>query len=128
MSNKNIPAEYRRWKEVALVDNRTVLVLRIRWASTDYLVNGKGSYPYFNTPEDQLIEFPGFVYHCHFLQHEDNKLMRPFQMMPSDKFDQYYNMTGTPLGDCMAKKGLKNAEGWSARYKCINKLSGCSAT
>ena len=78
---------------MALVDNRTVLVLRIRWASTDYLVNGKGSYPYFNTPEDQLIEFPGFVYHCHFLQHEDNKLMRSFQMMPSDKFDEYYNMS-----------------------------------
>jgi FtsP/CotA-like multicopper oxidase with cupredoxin domain len=84
VSNKDIPEEYRRWKEVALLDNRTVLVLRIRWASTDYLVNGKGSYPYFNTPEDQLIEYPGYVYHCHFLQHEDNKLMRSFMMQPSD--------------------------------------------
>ena len=84
-----------------MLNNHTVLVLRMRWASTDYLTNNGPDYPYFDTPEDQLIEYPGYVYHCHFLQHEDNKLMRPFQMQPSDKFDQMYNMNGTALGDCM---------------------------
>lgn len=101
------------------------MVLRIRWAKTEYLVDKRGSYPYFSTPEDQLIEYPGYVYHCHFLQHEDNKLMRPFQMQPSDQFAKHYNMSGTPLGDCMAKKGLNNSDGWSSRYDCINELSGC---
>jgi len=120
VTNKLIPEEYRRWKEVGLVDNRTVMVMRIRWTSTDYLINGKGSYPYFPLPEDQLIEYPGYVYHCHFLQHEDNKLMRPFQMYHSDQFGKHFNMSGTPMGDCMIKKGFKPWDGWLARYKCMN--------
>lgn len=40
----------------------------------------KQKYPFFNIPEDQLIEFPGFVYHCHILPHEDNEMMRPFML------------------------------------------------
>jgi FtsP/CotA-like multicopper oxidase with cupredoxin domain len=43
-------------------------------------------YPYFNIPEDELIEFPGFIYHCHFLNHEDNSLMRSIMMQPSERF------------------------------------------
>ena len=91
------------------------------------MVDGDSSKPYFHIPEDQLIEYPGFVYHCHFLTHEDDELMRNFMMEPSDRFERDYNVTGTPLGECMKDPNLggKNKDGWKARYKCINKLSGC---
>jgi hypothetical protein len=32
------------------------------------------------------MEFPGFVYHCHILKHEDNEMMRPFMLQPSDVY------------------------------------------
>jgi hypothetical protein len=68
------------------------------------------------------------VYYCNTANsstNEDNKLMRPFMLQPSDQFTKHYNVTGTPLGDCMARKGLNNADGWKARYACVNELSGC---
>ena len=42
--------------------------------------------------------------------------MRPFQMLPSDRFEANYNVSGTLLGDCMKKCGKENKEGWNARY------------
>lgn len=45
--------------------------IRIRWASTDYDPAVR-AYPFFNVDEDELIEFPGYVYHCHFIGHEDH--------------------------------------------------------
>jgi len=62
---------YTKWKEVAFVYPGQVQRLRIRWASNDYNPTVK-AYPYFSIPEDHLIEFPGYVYHCHFLTHEDD--------------------------------------------------------
>jgi uncharacterized membrane protein YcgQ (UPF0703/DUF1980 family) len=59
--------------------------IRIRWTSTDYN-SSKVVYPYFSRPEDELIEFPGFIYHCHFLNHEDNDMMRPIMMQASEEY------------------------------------------
>lgn len=81
-----IAAEDRRWKDTAKLPANYFIQLRIRWASTEYDPEVR-SYPFFNVPEDELIEFPGFVYHCHFLNHEDNEMMRPFVMRPSVLFD-----------------------------------------
>ena len=39
---------------------------------------------YFPFSENHLIEFPGYVAHCHILSHEDREMMRPFMMQPSD--------------------------------------------
>lgn len=61
----DIPVWYQHWKEVVTVMSGEYMKIRIRWTSADY----NGIYPYFKVPEDQLIEFPGYVYHCHFLQH-----------------------------------------------------------
>ena len=118
-----IPEWYRRWKEVAVVPSGWAIKFRIRWASTDYLLSD--SKEYFRIPEDQLIEYPGYVYHCHFLNHEDNKLMRAFQMLPSDKFDQNYPAS-PDLQKCLDECGLKTSDGWKARYICINRATGCS--
>ena len=81
--------------------------VRTRWTSTEYNTPYMPDpYPYFHIPEDEIIQFPGYVYHCHFLQHEDNELMRSILMQPSDKFAENHKVEGTPLGDCMQKKGL----------------------
>lgn len=74
------------------------MVLRVRWASTNYDPAIK-PYPYFSVPEDQLMEFPGFVYHCHILPHEDNEMMRPFMLTPSDKFIQSNNQASSYSGN-----------------------------
>lgn len=59
---------YRGWKDTARINPLRVTVIRIRWAKTSYdpVVS---VYPYFTEPEDTLMEFPGFVYHCHILPH-----------------------------------------------------------
>lgn len=120
-----VPAVDQRWKDVAKLPINYFVHLRIRWTKTDYDPAVK-PYPFFSVPEDQLIEFPGFIYHCHFLNHEDNEMMRPFIMKPSFFFDRYYTPPqGSPLAQCMKKKGLKNADGWPARYECMNEIMGC---
>jgi FtsP/CotA-like multicopper oxidase with cupredoxin domain len=89
-TTSSIPAYRRRWKDVYLINTYTVAVIRIRWASTGY-DESKQRYPFFKVPEDQLIEFPGYVYHCHILPHEDNEMMRPIMMRPSEEYLQHFN-------------------------------------
>jgi len=58
-------------------------VLRIRWTRTDYdesIHKPKGEY--FHIPVDHLIEYPGFVAHCHISVHEDSEMMRPYMLQP----------------------------------------------
>jgi hypothetical protein len=63
----------------------TALVLRIRWTRTDYNESShKASGSYFHIPVDQLIEYPGYVSHCHISAHEDNEMMRPFMLQPPE--------------------------------------------
>jgi len=46
----------------------TVTQFRIRWARTDYNKQEHG-YNYFSFPNSSVTAFPGYVYHCHFLDH-----------------------------------------------------------
>ena len=74
--------EYEKgWKEVTLVKPHTASVVRIRWTKTKF--QNETNEEYFDIPEEDIIEFPGYVYHCHFLNHEDYEMMRPFMMQPS---------------------------------------------
>jgi spore coat protein A, manganese oxidase len=76
---------YKRWKDTGSVDAKTVSVFRIRWAKSAYDKNKVGGDTYFHVPLDQLREYPGFVYHCHILGHEDSEMMRPIMLqLPSD--------------------------------------------
>jgi hypothetical protein len=124
MDTDLVPEHEKRWKEVTHLSGFIVRQVRIRWAMTDYNPE-KAAYPYFKVPEDELLEYPGYVYHCHFLRHEDNELMRPFMMQPSDQFAANYQPTGK-LKECMKRRGLRNEDGWKARVPCINELSGCN--
>jgi hypothetical protein len=89
------------------VDGYRVLQLRARWAKPEYneaLHKPKGEY--FHVPADQMREYPGYVYHCHILPHEDNEMMRPIMLqLPKDG----PKLTG----------GCPQFE-WRDKVKCIN--------
>jgi len=64
------------WKDTVRSMPGEVLRLVIRWAPTTTPVNkavaGKNLYPFDPTSG------PGYVWHCHILDHEDNEMMRPY--------------------------------------------------
>ncbi len=87
---------YRSWKDVAEMKAYTVTRIRIRWAMNSYNAS-QSPYPYFNYGEDELMEFPGMVYHCHILPHEENMMMRPIMMQPSDEYLALMTNSGNSL-------------------------------
>jgi FtsP/CotA-like multicopper oxidase with cupredoxin domain len=60
------------WKDTVSVGSGEVLTIRIRWATQ----NGD-QFPFDATAG------PGYVWHCHILEHEDNQMMRPYIIISS---------------------------------------------
>ena len=87
-----------------------VTIVRIRWTKTAYdaAVDGNN---YFHVDEKQLIEFPGYVYHCHFLTHQDHEMMRPIMMRLSEAYKKKNNITSDDY--------------WGTWYKDINNYLKC---
>jgi FtsP/CotA-like multicopper oxidase with cupredoxin domain len=61
------------WKDTIQVNPGEVTVIRVRFAPID----GTPTYPFNPTTG------PGYVWHCHILDHEDNEMMRPYLVKPS---------------------------------------------
>jgi spore coat protein A, manganese oxidase len=64
------------WKDTYQVYPGQIAVFRIRWAPQDVPVSGVH-------PGQNLFSFdprvgPGYVWHCHIVDHEDNEMMRPY--------------------------------------------------
>jgi FtsP/CotA-like multicopper oxidase with cupredoxin domain len=57
------------WKDTITVNSGEVVTIRVRFAPQD------GS----NFPFDATAG-PGYVWHCHLLEHEDNEMMRPYKI------------------------------------------------
>lgn len=55
------------WKDTVQVNPGEVTVLRVRFAPTD-----GGTFPF-----DARVG-PGYVWHCHIIDHEDNEMMRRY--------------------------------------------------
>ena len=55
------------WKDTVQMNPGEVTVIRVRFAQQD-----GGSYPFDAT------KGPGYVWHCHIIDHEDNEMMRPY--------------------------------------------------
>jgi FtsP/CotA-like multicopper oxidase with cupredoxin domain len=64
------PANEQGWKDTIQVYPGEVTILRIRFSPTD----GSPSYSFDPTAG------PGYVWHCHILDHEDNEMMRPYEV------------------------------------------------
>jgi spore coat protein A len=58
------------WKDTVRVDAFTVVRIRVRFAQQD------GSPFSFDATQG-----PGYVWHCHILDHEDNEMMRPYKVV-----------------------------------------------
>lgn len=59
------------WKDTIQAFPGEVTIIRVRFAPI-----GGGSYPFDAT------QGPGYVWHCHILDHEDNEMMRPYIVVP----------------------------------------------
>jgi hypothetical protein len=71
------------WKDTIITPPGYVTVIRIRYAPQSAPISG----PDEPTAGDNLFPFdptigPGYVWHCHILDHEDNEMMRPYEVQP----------------------------------------------
>jgi spore coat protein A len=60
------------WKDTVQVNPGEVTIIRVRFAPID----GTPAYTFDPTTG------PGYVWHCHILDHEDNEMMRPYKVLP----------------------------------------------
>ena len=55
------------WKDTIIVYSRQITIIRVRFAPQD-----GSDFPFDATAG------PGYVWHCHIIEHEDNEMMRPY--------------------------------------------------
>lgn len=77
-TNIEVSASEQGWKDTVIVNTGEVVTIRARWTQQ----NGN-PYPFDTT------EGPGYVWHCHILEHEDNEMMRPYIVVPSFSWFNY---------------------------------------
>jgi FtsP/CotA-like multicopper oxidase with cupredoxin domain len=66
------------WKDTIVAPNGFVTRIRVRWAPQEAPAStapGRNPFAAFDP-----IEGPGYVWHCHMLEHEDNDMMRPLHL------------------------------------------------
>ncbi len=75
-----VPPEENGWRDTIIAFPGQVMRFLIRFAPMDAsdadLVPGFNPFPFDSTAG------PGYVWHCHILDHEDNDMMRPMKMTP----------------------------------------------
>ena len=65
------PLNERGWKDTIQMNPGEVTVIRVRFAAQD------------GTPYSfDATQGPGYVWHCHIIEHEDNEMMRPYKVVP----------------------------------------------
>ncbi|NSW90625.1 MAG: multicopper oxidase domain-containing protein [Firmicutes bacterium] len=72
------PDNEKGWKDTVKVNSNEVTRIRVRFAPQDIPV-------FVAKPGKNLYSFdptlgPGYVWHCHILDHEDNEMMRPYKV------------------------------------------------
>jgi spore coat protein A, manganese oxidase len=82
LSGSPRPAEKNEagWKDTFIMYPGEVTTVIVRFAPTDKPINA--------SPGQLLFSFdpsvgPGYVWHCHIVDHEDNEMMRPYSVKPS---------------------------------------------
>jgi spore coat protein A len=71
------PPNEQGWKDTVLTNPFTVTKIRVRFAQQD------GSPFQFDATQG-----PGYVWHCHILDHEDNEMMRPYKLISATSQSQ----------------------------------------
>jgi hypothetical protein len=71
------------WKDTVIMYPGTVTRIVVRHSPLDTLVGGTPlNYPFDPSGGD-------YVWHCHILDHEDNEMMRPYEVMSSGAIRSY---------------------------------------
>ncbi len=80
------------WKDTFKMNPGEVTRVVIRWAQQDVSVAdvgaGTNTFPFDPTATIGTTDSfgfpggPGYVWHCHIVDHEDNEMMRPYQVLP----------------------------------------------
>jgi hypothetical protein len=86
----------RGWKDTFIMYPGEVTTVAVRFAPTDMPIN--------TPPANQLFGFdpskgPGYVWHCHIIDHEDNEMMRPYTVNPNPS--RILPKTGTTLAEAL---------------------------
>jgi FtsP/CotA-like multicopper oxidase with cupredoxin domain len=68
------------WKDTVIVPLAEMVTLRVRFAPTATAAGA--SAPGTNLFPFDPTQGPGYVWHCHILEHEDNEMMRPLVVRP----------------------------------------------
>lgn len=96
------------------------MIFRVRWTKNDYNATASPKDTYFNIPLDQLRQYPGFVYHCHIIHHEDFEMMRGFMMTLPKSLSVHQTLDqSTPCNYNATTR--QYAINWADKAKCINK-------
>jgi len=77
-----MPAEpnERGWKDVIIAYPGQIMTYMVRFAPTDLPVSTSKSNSLFAFDPSKG---PGYVWHCHIIEHEDNDMMRPMNVQPN---------------------------------------------
>ncbi|OGO76949.1 MAG: copper oxidase [Clostridiales bacterium GWB2_37_7] len=77
----NPPAHEDGWKDTIQAYPGQVTTIRVRFApqQAENSIPGVNQFPF-----DPSVE-PGYVWHCHMIDHEDNEMMRPYKVINSHK-------------------------------------------
>jgi FtsP/CotA-like multicopper oxidase with cupredoxin domain len=78
------------WKDTFRMNPGEVTRIAVRWAPQDVLSStaGTNSYPFDPSAAIGTTDVfgfpggPGYVWHCHIIDHEDNEMMRPYLVAP----------------------------------------------
>jgi FtsP/CotA-like multicopper oxidase with cupredoxin domain len=81
------------WKDTVIMYPNEVTRIVVRWAPQDVLVNsvsaGVNKFSFDPTAGQTVVDDgfgypggPGYVWHCHIIDHEDNEMMRPYMVAP----------------------------------------------
>jgi spore coat protein A len=83
------PAAYEAgWKDTVIMYPGQVTRIAVRWAPTDKPINDPNLY----FPFDPNAGGRDYVWHCHIIDHEDNEMMRPDQVVPNGNATRTYIM------------------------------------
>jgi FtsP/CotA-like multicopper oxidase with cupredoxin domain/fibronectin type 3 domain-containing protein len=85
------------WKDTIMMNPGEITRIRIRFAPTDAPISGPGApTPGMNPyPFDPTLA-PGYVWHCHIIDHEDNEMMRPMEIITAPPIE--YSLTVNIVG------------------------------
>lgn len=86
----NPPAHEDGWKDTIQAYPGQVTTIRVRFAPQDVAFSEPGVNLFPFNPADK----PGYVWHCHILDHEDNEMMRPYRVLNPD---------GSDCSDCLTQ-------------------------